>query len=148
MSLEERIAKDLLGAMKARASDAVSTLRMLKAAIGNAKIQKKINALDDADVIDVIQKQHKQRTESIESFEKGGRRELAEKERKEMAILDAYLPKQLTDGEIRSIAQSIIAKVGAKTKADTGTVMKTLMPEVKGRADGQRVNQILAQLLP
>ena len=148
MSLEEKIEKDLTQAMKARAADTVSTLRMLKAACGNAQIQKKKNALEDGEVIEIIQKQHKQRQESIESFEKAGRQELADKEKREMAILNAYLPAQLSESEIRAIVQSVIAKVGAQSKADMGKLMKALMPEVKGKADGQKVNRIVSELLP
>ncbi len=147
MKLEQTLEAELIQAMKAKDTEKLLVLRMLKAAVLNYKIEKKKEILTDEEIFEIIQKQAKQRRESIESFEKAGRTDLADKEKKEAAILQAYLPKQLSDAEIKAFAQDIIAKTGAKTKADTGRVMKDLMPLVKGKADGKRVSEILATLL-
>ena len=105
------------------------------------------NELDDADELDVMQKQAKQRRESIESFDKGGRPELAAKEKAELTVLEAYLPKQMSDDELAAVCKDTIAKTQAKGAADMGKVMKELMPLVKGKADGRRVQDTLKALL-
>ncbi|MBV6514052.1 MAG: putative protein YqeY [Ignavibacteriaceae bacterium] len=142
-----KLEQDLLTAMKAKEGDKVDVLRMVKAAVLNYKIDKKKEILTDQEVHEILQKQAKQRRESIDSFEKAGRTDLAAKEKKEVEILQAYLPKQLSDDEIKTFAQQAIAKSGAKSKAEIGLVMKELMPMVKGKADGKKVNEILASLL-
>jgi uncharacterized protein YqeY len=148
MKLEETLESDLVQAMKAKDAEKLGVLRMVKAALLNFKIDKKKEILTDEDVVEIIQKQAKQRRESIDSFEKAGRKDLADKEKSEIVFLQAYLPKQLSDDEIKTLAQQVIAKTGAKSKAQTGLVMKDLMPLVKGKADGKKVNKILARLLP
>lgn len=147
MSLLQTLEQNLLEAMKAKNEQKVLTLRMAKAAILNAAIEKKKNALEDVEILEVLQKQVKQRRESIDSFEKAGRQDLAAKEKAELEILSSYMPKQLSDEEIKSLVQKAIQSSGAKVKADAGKVMKVLMPEVKGKADGKRVNEILLSLL-
>lgn len=147
MNLEKTIEQDVVQAMKNRDMEKVGVLRMVKAALGNYKIEKKNENLSDDEVLTVIQKQAKQRKESIDSFEKAGRHDLSEKEKKELAILQSYMPKELTDAELKTIIQKVVQATGAKTKADQGRVMKDLMPQVKGKADGKRVNEILAQFL-
>lgn len=148
MGLNEKLEADLITAMKAKDGDKTGVLRMVKAALTNYKIEKKKENLEDAEVLEVLGKQAKQRKESLESFEKAGRTELADKERRELAVLQSYLPKELSDEEIKALAQKAIAESGAKGKADLGKVMKVLMPHVKGRADGKKVNEILGTLLP
>ena len=145
--MEETLESDLQQAMRAKDAEKLGVLRMVKAAIINFKIDKKKESLEDGDVVEILQKQAKQRRESLESFEKAGRKDLADKEKKELTILEIYLPKQLSDAEIKAIAQQVIAKTGAKTKADMGKVMKDLMPLVKGKADGKKVNEVLGSLL-
>lgn len=147
MSLEKTIEADFIAAMKARDAQKVSALRLLKAAIANDKIQKKKALLDDVEIQSLVQKQIKQRQESFEAFQKGGRPDLAQREEKEMDILAAYLPEQLSDDQIKKLAQAIIHTTGAKSLSDIGKVMKELMPQIKGKADGRRVNEILAALL-
>lgn len=147
MSIEKTIENDLTAAMKAKDAQKLLVLRMIKSAILNYKIDKKKENLTDEEVFDILQKQAKQRRESIESFEKAGRTELAEKEKKEASVLQSYLPKQLSDDEIKALAQQAITKSGATAKAQMGIVMKELMPLVKGKADGKRVNEILNSLL-
>ncbi len=147
MNLNQRIESDLVAAMKAKDQNAVSVLRMVKSALGNYKIEKRKEDLEDSEVLDVLQKQAKQRKESLESFEKAGRTDLLEKERREFAVLQQYLPKELTDEEIKALAAKAVAASGAKTKAELGKVMKELMPHVKGKADGKRVNEIVLSFL-
>lgn len=147
MLMTQTIHQNLIQAMKAKDATKVSVLRMVKAALGNYAIEKKKIELEDSEALEVLQRQMKQRKESVESFEKAGRKDLADKERAEMAVLEIYLPKQLSDEEIKTLVQKAIHASGAKTKADAGKVMKELMPAVKGKADGRRVNEIVMSLL-
>ncbi len=147
MPIADQIEQDFIQAMKSKNADLVSTLRMVKAAFSNYKIEKKKDKLEDPEAVEVLQKQVKQRRESVESFEKAGRQDLAGKEKKEITFLEKYLPKQLADEEIKTLARKAVAASGAKTKADAGKVMKELMPAVKGKADGKRVNEIVMSLL-
>lgn len=145
--LDDVLQKDLVDAMKAKDMDCLTVLRMLKTMLTNTKIQKQREQLEESEVLEVIQKQAKQRKESIESFEKAGRQDLAEKEKREYAILAKYLPEQLSDEQIRELAVNAIQTLGLKTKADLGRLMKELMPSIKGKADGKKVNEIIASLL-
>ena len=147
MSLAEQIEKDVIVAMKTKDAVKVSTLRMLKSALGNYLIQVKKDKAEDSEVLGIIAKQAKQRRESMESFEKAGRKDLSEKEKAELAILEAYLPKQLTDDELRVAIQNAIATSGAKGPADMGKLMKVLMPSIQGKADGKRVQEVVKALL-
>lgn len=146
-SLMEQIEKDVIVAMKAKDTVKLSTLRMLKSAVGNYLIQAKKDKADDAEVLGMIAKQAKQRRESLESFEKAGRKDLADKEKAELAILEAYLPKQLTDDELKAAVRKAIELSGAKSPADMGKLMKALMPSVQGKADGKRVQEAVKALL-
>ena len=147
MSLAEQIEKDVIVAMKAKDPVKVSTLRMLKSALGNYLIQVKKDKAEDSEVLGIITKQAKQRRESVESFEKAGRKDLADKEKAELAILESYLPKQLTDDELRAVVQKAIVWSDAKSPADMGKLMKVLMPAVQGKADGKRVQEVVKDLL-
>ena len=147
MSLIEQIEKDIIAAMKAKEPVKVSTLRMLKSALGNHLIQVKKDKPEDADVLSIIAKQAKQRRESVESFEKAGRKDLADKEKDELAILETYLPKQLTDEELGGAVKNAIAISGAKSPVDIGKLMKVLMPSIQGKADGKRVQDAVKAIL-
>ncbi|MFH1799525.1 MAG: GatB/YqeY domain-containing protein [Candidatus Omnitrophota bacterium] len=147
MSLAEQIEKDVLVAMKAKDLVKVSTLRMLKSALGNYLIQVKKDKAEDPEVLGIITKQAKQRRESVESFEKAGRKDLADKEKAELAILESYLPKQMTDDELRAAVQNAIVSSGAKSPADIGKLMKVLMPAVQSKADGKRVQEAVKAIL-
>lgn len=147
MSLMEQIEKDVIAAMKTKDAAKVSTLRLLKSAISYYLVQAKKDKAEDSDVLSLINKQAKQRRESIESFQKAGRTELAEKEQTELAILEGYLPKQLTDEELKEEIRKAIAATDAKTLADIGKLMKTLMPAVQGKADGKRIQETVKTLL-
>ena len=147
MSLTEQVEKDIITAMKAKDAVKLSTLRMLKSALGNYLIQAKKDKADDAEVLSMIAKQAKQRRESLESFEKAGRQDLADKETMELAILESYLPKQLTDEELQKEVRKAIEVSGAKGPADMGKLMKALMPAIQGKADGRRVQDAVKAVL-
>ena len=146
MGLKERIQADMQKAAKERNSLALSALRMALAAIKNKEIETRGEIGEDA-VLKVLATMVKQRRESIELFERGGRSDLAGKETAEIDVLEAYLPKPLTDAEVESLVREAIAAAGAKSPADMGRVMKELMPKVAGRADGKTVNEIVRRLL-
>ena len=143
MTLQERVDSDLKGAMRARDAARLGVLRMLKSALKYSAIEKSgaEAQLDDAEVAQVIRKQVKQRRDSIESFEKGGRPELATKEKDELAILQAYLPQGLNADELAKIVGETISELGATSRAQMGAVMKSLQEKVAGRADGKALSQ-------
>jgi uncharacterized protein YqeY len=146
MTLEERIRNDLVKAMKEEDVTRRTILRFILAGIKNAeKAQQK--AQDDAAVIDVLTKEVKRHRESIEAFEKGNRNDLVEKEKAELAIINEYLPEQISRDEIIAAAKRAIEEVNATGPRDKGTVMSSLMPHMKGRADGKEVNEIVTELL-
>jgi uncharacterized protein YqeY len=147
--LRERIEAEMKDALRAKDTVRLNTLRMLKSAVGYHLLEKggQDNPATDADVIAVVQKQIKQRRDSIESYEKGGRAELAEKEKAELAVLETYLPKQMSPDELAAVVKATIAEVGATSKAQMGAVMKALMPKVAGKADGKLVSQMVQQQL-
>ena len=142
MNLAERIDVDLKEAMRAKDATRVSVLRMAKAALKNAAIEKSgaDAQLTDAEGAQVIRKQVKQRQDSIESFEKGGRAELAAKEKEELSILQSYLPQQMSADELTKVVRQTIAEVGATSRAQMGAVMKALQAKVAGRADGKTLS--------
>ena len=142
MNLSERIDSDLKEAMRAKDATRLSVLRMAKAALKNAAIEKSgaDAQLSDAETAQVIRKQVKQRQDSIESFEKGGRAELAAKEKEELSILQSYLPRAMSPDELAKVVRDTIAEVGATSKAQMGAVMKALQARVAGRADGKTLS--------
>ena len=142
--LTDKIAADMKDAMRSKDAARLSTLRMLKSAVEYYKIEKKQEQLTDADVTVVIKKQIKQRQDSIEGFEKGGRVDLVEKEKAELAILKSYLPEELSPAQLEEIVKATIAELDAKTKADMGKVMKAVQTKTAGRADNKLVSQIVA----
>ena len=143
MKIQERIDSDLKESMRAKNASKVGVLRMLKSALTYAAIAKSGSEaeLSDAEAAQVIRKQAKQRQDSIESFEKGGRAELAAKEKEELSILNAYLPQAMSADELAALIRETIAEVGATSKAQMGTVMKALQTRVAGRADGKTLSQ-------
>ena len=143
MNLGQQIDADLKEAMRSRDPVKLGVLRMVKSALKYAAIEKSgtEGELDDAEATQVIRKQVKQRQDSIESFEKGGRPELAEKEKRELAILNQYLPAALSDEELSRLVRETIIEIGATSKAQMGAVMKVLTAKVAGRADGRTVSQ-------
>lgn len=143
MTTQQRIDSDLKDAMRAKEAGKLSALRMLKAAMKNAAIEKggASAELDDAEATQVIRKQVKQRQDSIEQFEKGGRPELAAKEKEELTILSGYLPQAMSADELSAAVKEGIAEVGATSRAQMGAVMKVLQAKIAGRADGKTLSQ-------
>ena len=148
MSLQERIQQEIKAAMLARDADKLGTLRLLKSALGYAQIEKKTDSLPDADVMAIIQREVKKRRDSAEQFTTGGRPELAEKELKEIVVLETFLPKQLSPEELEQIVQAAIQEAGATSKKDMGAVMKLVQAKVAGRADGKTISTLVGRLLP
>src|SRR6266403_386045 len=142
MTLQERVDSDLKEAMRAKDTRKLGVLRMLKSAVKYAAIAKSgaEAELSDAEAAQVVRKQVKQRQDSIESFEKGGRAELAAKEKEELSILQSYLPQALSTDEISKVVQETITEVGASSKAQMGAVMKALQAKVAGRADSKTLS--------
>ena len=149
MTIQEEIDADLKDAMRSRDAERLSVLRMVKSAMTNAAIEKHgaVGGLADSEAVGVIRKQVKQRLDSIESFEKGGRPELASKERKEIDFLTEYLPKPLGEEEIDRLVKEAIAQVGATSKAQMGAVMKLATEKAAGRADGKTLSQAVQKAL-
>ena len=145
--LAQKIEDDFKVALKARDSVKMETLRMLKAAAKNFLIEKKKENIEDQELIGLIQKQVKLREDSIESFEKGGRKDLVDKETREKMILETYLPQALSDTELEAVVKKAIVQTGAKTKSDMGKVMKEAVGLAQGRADGKRINTVVSRLL-
>jgi len=143
MTLQQQIDSDLKDAMRAKDATRLGVLRMLKSALKYAAIEKSgpEAELADAEATQVIRKQAKQRQDSIDSFEKGGRPELAAKEKQELEILNSYLPQQLSAEELSQLVRETIASLGATSKAQMGMVMKELQTKAAGRADGKTLSQ-------
>lgn len=147
MSLEKKITEDMKTAMKNKESLKLETIRQLKSQIKYFQIEKKAEQVDDSMILDVLNRMVKQRKDSIEQFNAAGRTDLSEKEQKELEVLMDYMPRQLTEEEIRSIVEESISESGAETKKDMGKLMKVLMPKIKGKADGKIVNSIVSGYL-
>ena len=149
MTLQQRVDSDLKEAMRAKDATKLNVLRMLKSALKYAAIAKSDAEaeLSDAEAVQVIRKQAKQRQDSIESFEKGGRAELADKEKEELAILNTYLPQGMSPDELAKVVRETIAELGATSKAQMGAVMKALQAKVGGRADGKTLSSEVARQL-
>ena len=145
-NLKQKLTDDLKQAMKGGDTVSRSVIRLLLASVKNAEIAKR-TTLDDADLLGIIAKEVRQRQESIESFKQGNRQDLVAKEEVEMAILQGYLPQQMTREEIVEAARRVIAEVGAQGPGDKGRVMPKLIPQLKGRADGREINTVVTELL-
>jgi uncharacterized protein YqeY len=146
VDLTQRLTEDMKQAMKEKDKVRLSVLRMVKAAVKNREIEIGRPLADD-DVLGVIQKELKQRRDSLQAFESAGRTDLVDEVKAEIDVLMSYLPKQLSEEELREIVQSVISELGASGKADVGKVMSAVMPKVKGRADGRLVQSLVQSLL-
>ena len=142
MMLRERVNEDVKAAMKAREAERLGTLRLLTAALKQREVDERIT-LDDTGVIAVIEKMLKQRRDSVEQYEKAGRQDLADAEKREMAILKAYLPQPLGEDEVAAIVAEAVAASGAASASDMGKVMAIVKPRVAGRADMGRVSALV-----
>jgi uncharacterized protein len=147
MSLEDKISQDYVQAMKARDSFTSSVLSFLRAQIKNVKVDKRLEAVPDEDVIGVIKKQAKQRQDSITQFKAGGRVDLAEKEEKELVVLKSYLPPEMSTEKLKSIVDEVVSASGAESIKDMGRVMKDVLSRVAGQADNQTVGVLVKERL-
>ena len=147
LMLQERINADLISAQNARETVKVSSLRLLKAALESAAFAQHKADLTDDEALAVIRKQVKQRQESIAAFRQGQRADLVAKEEAELAVLSAYLPQELPKNEVVAAVKRAVAAVGASSLGDVGKVMKQVMPELRGKADGKKVNEVVVEVL-
>jgi len=146
LSLEEIIFNDMKKALKGNEKLKLSTLRLIRAAIKNAEISKKVKLTED-EVIGIIANNLKKLEESLDIFTKGQRPELAEKAKKEIKIVKRYLPEQLSEEEVEKIVKDTITKFGFKGLQNIGPAMREIMPQLKGKADGKIVNKMVRDLL-
>ncbi len=147
--LKDKIQENLADAMRSKDEEKLSVIRMLKSAIQYHEIQKggAGYTATDEDVIEVVGREIKKRRESIELYEKGQRQELADKEKRELVILQEYLPEQMSEAELTKLIEEAISETGATTISDMGKVMGALMPKTKGKADGQLVSKLVREKL-
>lgn len=145
-SLKERLNSDLKQAMRSGDKARRSVIRLVLSAVHNAEIARQA-ALEDNDVLGIIAKEARQREESIEAFTKGNRQDLVAQEEAEMAVLQEYLPRQMTRDEIIAEARRVIEEVGAQGPRDKGKVMPKLIAQLKGKADGREINAVVTELL-
>ena len=148
MTLEERLDADLKEAMRSRDSVRLLAIRAVKTAITETKVAgTEQRALTDEDVLRILQKQVKQRRDSVVEFTKGNRPDLVEKEQAEIAVLEKYLPQQMSEAEVRGHAEKVIAELGVSDMKGLGPVMKRMTADLRGLADGQIVNRVVRELL-
>jgi hypothetical protein len=145
--LMARLQADYKAALRARDERKVSTLRLVFNRAQNLAIELRQPDLDEAALLQVLQKEAKQREESIAAFERGGRQDLVDRETAELNILRAYLPAELSDDEIRAVIRRVVGETGARDNEDMGKVMRPVMAELKGRAEGARVNRLVGEEL-
>ncbi|HKI70349.1 MAG TPA: GatB/YqeY domain-containing protein [Verrucomicrobiae bacterium] len=148
MTLQERLSQEIKSAMQARDADRLGTFRLLKSAIGYTQIERKTDRLSDAEFVTVVQKEVKKRRDAVEQYEKGGRPELAEKERNEIVVLETFLPTPLSSEELETLVKTTIQEVGVTGKKDMGPVIKAVQAKAAGRADGKTISGIVGRLLP
>ncbi len=146
MGLKEQLKSDMAAAMKSGDTEKRDVLRMLMAAIKQTEIDDRVE-LDDKGVQTVLTKQAKQRRESIADYEMAGRDALAEQEKSELVLIEAYLPQMMSREEVEKIASAVVAELGVSGPQAMGQVMGKLMPQVKGKADGRLVNEVVRTLL-
>lgn len=144
--LKERLVEDMKQAMREKNKKKLSVIRMARAAIKNKEIQHQ-KELDDDEVIKVLAGQVKQLRESIKEFKKGNREDAVAEAENEIEILEQYLPEKMSEEEIEKLVAEVIEETGASDMSDMGKVMKTIMPRIKGRADGSKVNKIVLEKL-
>lgn len=146
MQLKQKLYEDLKKAMKTKDEIRTRTLRLIISSIKTLEVEKMTEATDD-DVFRVLSKECRKRVEAIEAYKKGGREDLVNEEQRELEIIKSYMPKQLSEEELKEIVKNVVEETGSSSIKDLGRVMKVLMPRVKGRADGKAVNNIVRQIL-
>lgn len=145
--LEDQLQKDYVQAMKDRDTVKSSTVNFLRAQLKNVRIEKRSETLEDKDVVTVIKKQIKQRQDSIEQYEKGGRKDLADKETAEMAILKSYLPEELSAQALQQFVEQAIRETNAQSMKDMGNVIKAVAAKAQGRADNRAISELVKTAL-
>ena len=148
MSLQDRISQEIKAAMLAKAVARLSTLRLLKSALGYLQIEKKVDSLPDGEVIAVVQKEIKKRRDSVEQFQAAGRTELAASEAAEILVLEGFLPTALSAEELEQLVRSTVTELGATSKKDMSSVIKAVQVKAAGRADGKTISTLVGKLLP
>src|SRR5256885_6483790 len=148
MNAHERLSAEMKAAMLAKDADRLSTLRLLKAAVGYAQIERKTDNLSEADCVAVVKKEVKKRRDAIEQYEKGNRPELAEKEKKEIPVLETFLPKPLSPEELEQLVKATIQELGATSKKEMGPVIKAVQAKAAGSAEGKTISAVVGKLLP
>jgi uncharacterized protein YqeY len=148
MSLKEKLQNDLTDAMRARDEIRSSTIRMILTSVKNEEVAgKEARELNDAEIITVLSREAKKRREAAEAFDQAGAKDRADQERAEGVVISEYLPKQLTEDEIKSLIAAAMAETGASTPAQMGLVMKSLQPKIAGKADGGLVSSLVKAAL-
>lgn len=145
--LFDQISKDYITAMKAKDKPKAETLNFLRAQLKNVVIEKRLETLEDPDVIAVIKKQVKQRQDSIEQYKNGGRSDLADKETAELAVLKSYLPEEMSEEELKKLVDNAVEEVGATSMKDMGGVMKIVLAKSQGRADSKEASKVVKEKL-
>lgn len=148
MSLQQRLSDEIKSAMLAKDAERLGTLRLLKSALGYAQMEKKTETTSDADFVALVQKEVKKRRDSIDQYEKGGRPELAAKEKQEVTVLETFLPQALSESELEQLVRTTIQELGATSKKEMGPVIKAVQTKAAGRADGKTVSGLVGKLLP
>lgn len=146
MSIKEQLLEDLKAAMKAKDTLRKDILQIVRAGVLQIEKDQQI-VLDDSGVVEVLGREYKKRTETVAELSGSDRIDIIEKNKAEMAIIETYMPRQLSEAEIERLVSQAIEQTGARSARDMGAVMKVLMPEVKGKADGKLVNQVVKRLL-
>ena len=148
MTLLDRLVQELKAAMIAKDAARLSTLRLLKSAVGYAQIERGTENLTDAEVVVLIQKEVKKRRDAVEQYEKGGRPELASKEKQEITVLESFLPQALALDELEQLVRATIQETGATSKKQMGQVIKAVQARAAGRAAGKIISELVGRLLP
>jgi uncharacterized protein YqeY len=148
MTLLDHLAQELKAAMIAKDAERLSTLRLLKSAVGYAQIERGTENLTDAEVVVLIQKEVKKRRDAVEQYEKGGRPELASKEKQEITVLESFLPQPLALEELEQLVRATIQETSATSKKQMGQVVKAVQAKAAGRAAGKVISELVGKLLP
>ncbi|KGP73153.1 GatB/YqeY domain-containing protein [Pontibacillus yanchengensis] len=147
MSLLERLNQDMKQALKSKDKEKLSVIRMVKASLQNEALKLGKGDLSEEEELTVLSRELKQRKDSLQEFKDAGREDLAEKQVREIEIIESYMPSQLSEDELDEIVKETISELGATSKKDMGKVMSAVMPKVKGKADGSQVNQLVQKHL-
>lgn len=147
MSLLEQLNQDMKYAMKHKDKARLNVIRMIKTSLQHEVIERQNSQLSEDEELTILSRELKQRNDSLQEFKSAGRQDLVEKLETEIQILQEYMPNQLSDDELEAIVQSTVQEVNAKSKSDMGKVMSAIMPKIKGKADGSKVNKLVQKHL-